>query len=147
VVLWFKHGLLLFWALWLTVITLTNLFDGLKAAGALPSGWRFVSQNFDRVVQAVAVYGAGTRLATVLFGGVILWQGLAAVLFWYAAVGSLQVGGILWPAADLAFTVVLALWAAFIVAEEVFKQYRTEISHVLFFTVQLVSWLALYRLP
>lgn len=143
VLLGFKLGVLLFWSLWLTVITLTNILDALTAAGVLSAKWRFVSHNFDRIMKAVDVYGWGTRLAAVLFAGVILWQALATALFWNAALVSLAAGQVLRPPVDLAFAVVLGLWAAFILAEEVFKQYRMETSHVLFFIVQLVSWIAL----
>jgi hypothetical protein len=53
-----KQGILLFWALWLTVAWLANTCDGLKACHL----W----------------------LNAMLFGGVILWQGCAALLFWFA---------------------------------------------------------------
>lgn len=146
VALGFKLGLLGFWALWLSVIALTNLCDGLKALGVLSPDWRFASRNFARVERAVAVYGRNRRLAGVLFTAVVAWQVLAAALFWRAAAVSWSAQAMVRPAVDLAFAVVLALWAAFMLAEEIFKQYQAETSHVLFFTMQLVSWVAVYGL-
>ncbi len=37
-----KIGLVFFWSLWLTIVFLTNLFEGLQYLRVLPEGWKFV---------------------------------------------------------------------------------------------------------
>jgi hypothetical protein len=41
----------------------------------------------------------------------------------------------------------LGLWAAFMLADEILKQYDVEHSHVLFFIAQLVTFVSFYVLP
>ena len=41
----------------------------------------------------------------------------------------------------------LGLWGAFMLADEFCKEYDTERTHVLFFTAQLVTLMALHILP
>lgn len=142
-----KFGLLGLWAGWFTLVALTNVFDALKVARLLPRHWRFASDNYRRVRDAVAVYDAPAPLAGLLYAGVIFWQLVAATLLWYALVGSLAADALLTGAVNLAFAVALAMWAAFLLLEEVFQQYRTEGKHLLFFIGQLLTLGALHLLP
>jgi hypothetical protein len=82
-----------------------------------------------------------------LFLGVVLWQGLAALLFWYtcSTFHRMPFPG-LW-ALDMAFLVSLALWAAFMIADEIFAAYDAEAAHMRIFIAQLLSLLVLYLLP
>jgi len=48
---------------------------------------------------------------------------------------------------NAAFACGLGLWAAFMIADEIFKQYDTQRSHVLFFGAQLLTLLVLHALP
>ena len=142
-----KFGLLGLWAGWFTLVALTNVFDALKAARLLPRQWRFASDNYRRVRDAVAVYDATASLAGWLYAGVIGWQIVAAALLWRALVSSAAAGALLVGAVNLAFTVALAMWAAFLLSEEIFQQYRTEGKHLLFFIAQLLTLGALHLLP
>lgn len=142
-----KFGLLGLWAGWFTLVALTNVFDALKVLRLLPRHWHFASDNYRRVRDAVAVYDAPAALAGLLYAGVIFWQLVAATLLWRALVGSLAAGALLIGAVNLAFAVALAMWAAFLLLEEVFQQYRTEGKHLLFFICQLLTLGALHLLP
>jgi hypothetical protein len=135
-----RSGILLFWAAWFTVVTLTNGLDALKALGLLPAGWTLASGNYGLMLKVTGVHGTPTPVAALLFLGVILWEALATVLFWraWAARGS---------AIHTAFTVGLALWAAFTLADEIFIAYPLEAVHLRLFGLQLVSLLALRLLP
>jgi hypothetical protein len=82
----------------------------------------------------------------VLFAGVILWEGIAVVLFWWA--------GWTFRGRDsgrkgvyLAFTTSLLLWGAFLVADEVFIAYPLAGTHLRLFTAHLVTLLAVELLP
>ena len=135
-----KSGILLFWAAWFTIVLLTNVCDALKAGRALPAGWTFSSGNWELMLKVTAVHATPVVIVAILFLGVIAWEALAAVLFWRAWIAGGR-GGV------AAFTVGLALWAAFALADELFLAHSLEAMHVRLFGVQLLSVLALRLLP
>ena len=135
-----KSGVLLFWAAWFTLVVLTNVFDALRAGRVLPAGWTFVSGNWELMLKATAVHGTPVAVVALLFLGVIVWEALAGVLFWRAWVAGGR-GGL------AAFTVGLALWAAFVLADEIFIAYSLEAGHLRLVGLQLLSVLALRLLP
>jgi len=67
-------------------------------------------------------------------------------LFGWAVISS-AAGSLDSEAVNAAFTAGLSLWAAFLLADEIFKQYDAEHSHVLFFIAQLITFISLYLLP
>ncbi len=97
--------------------------------------------------EAVETYEAPLWFAAALFGGVMVWQAVVAVLLWYTLTASLAAEHVQLAQANFAFVGAMGMWAAFILAEEVFKQYRTETKHLLFFTAQLLTLGALHWLP
>ncbi len=135
-----RSGILLFWAAWFTVVALTNLLDALKALGLLSPGWTLASGNYALMLKVTAVHGAPAAVVALLFLGVILWEALAAALFWRAWARRGE-------AVATAFLVGLALWAAFTLADEVFIAYPLEGVHLRLFAVQLLSLLAIRLLP
>jgi hypothetical protein len=82
-----------------------------------------------------------------MFCGVVCVQLLVAFLFGWAIISSGSAGALNWWAMNIAFISGLGVWAAFMLGDEIFKQYDAEHSHVLFFIAQLVTFLALYVLP
>lgn len=142
-----KLGLLLFWSLWFSVVFTTNTFEGLKCLRLLPQDWKFASDNYTAITKATSAYSLPGWLNVLLFFGVILWQGLAVALFWRAFLGSLRAGGVDPGAITTAFAVGLALWAAFMLADEVFCFYEAQSNHMLIFISQLATFLGLYLLP
>ncbi len=133
---WLQVGLLVFWGIWLSIVFITNSFEGLKALGILPESWKFASKNYAMIQQATAKYAVPGWLNTVLFVGVIIWQALAALLFWQAAI-FLPVGGV--GLIQPAFTVSIALWCAFMIADEIFKAYDNQSEHLLILIGHLAS--------
>ncbi|MCC2641958.1 MAG: conserved rane protein of unknown function [Nitrospira sp.] len=142
-----KLGLISVWGLWIFIAFLTNLFDGLKVMRRLPPYWKFASDNFQAVAQATALYHAPPWFAKILFLGVLLWQSLALICFGRAIVSSWTEGSPAWGSVNAAFAASLGLLAAFMIADEIFKQYDVERAHVLLFIGQLVTLIALYVLP
>jgi hypothetical protein len=142
-----KTGLILFWSVWLSIVFLTNVLAALKALGLLPEDWRFASSNYQAVADTISEYSWPRRLAGVLFLGVILWQGLAVLLFWQAFFRYQDTASTGLAHINTAFGVSLGLWAAFMIADELFTVYRQESAHVLFFIGQLVTLLAIHLLP
>jgi len=142
-----KLAILGFWAAWFAIVALTNAFSALKAFGALPPSWRFASGNYGQVAKAVSVYNAPRWVPMLLFAGVIAWQALASLAFVCAFAASTRMHAPSWPTINLAFATGIALWAAFMIADELTFKYAYEQSHELLFVAQLASLVAMYLLP
>jgi hypothetical protein len=142
-----KLGLLSFWGLWFLLVFSTNLCEGLKVLRLIPWTWKFASHNFQAVVLALAEYEAPSWISKALFSGILLWQLITAFLFGWATVASLEHFSLRWELINAAFAAGLALWAGFMLADELCKQYDPERGHVLFFIAQLSTLVALHLLP
>jgi hypothetical protein len=144
-----KRGMLLFWALWFTLVLATNLCDGAKALGLLSPDWPFASDNFGFIASVTAKYGTPGWINALLFAGVILWQIVATVLFWRSGMTYRGKDSPSLAAATTALAVGLGLWMAFTIADEFFVAYETgvEAAHLRLFTAQLVTLLGIHLLP
>jgi hypothetical protein len=142
-----KQGIVLFWAVWLLVAFFANAFDGLKALKIMRQGWKFASGNYALMTETTRKYHLPAWCTGLLFLGVVLWQGLSALLFWYAfsTFHGMRFPGL--RTLDMAFLVSLALWAAFMIADEIFMAYDAEATHMRIFIAQLLSLLVLHLLP
>jgi len=143
-VLSLKQGALLFWTLWLALVFLANLCDFLKHLGILGEGWTFASGNFALMKKTTDVYHLPVTVVRILFVGIVLWEALATLLM---AAALITFNGDLTNAVYSAFGVSLALWAAFLIADEIFIAYEMESVHLPIFIAQLITLLALYLLP
>jgi hypothetical protein len=119
-------------------VWLTNTLDGLKQLDVLGSGWDFASGNYPFMRRTTDIYSTPTAIDIVLFCGVIAWEAVAAVLWWRAVGDRAHVLA--------AATVTLALWVAFIVAEEVFIAYDVEATHWRLFIALVASVVAVRML-
>lgn len=142
-----KLALLLFWTAWFAVVFLANGFGGLKAMGSLPPSWKFASANYQAVVKATAMYEPPAWVPPLLFAAVLLWQLTVAALFAWAAGAWLLEGRLAWRAVNLAFGGGIALWAAFMLADEITLKYEFERTHELLFIAQVASLVAMHALP
>ncbi len=143
-----KRGLLLFWAVWLSVVLATNLCDAAKALGLLREPWPFASGNYGFLVKTTARYDPPAWLNGLLFLGVLCWEATASP----AVLGSRRdLSGERQRKAPgcfyAAFAASLSLWAAFAVADEVCITYDVEATHLRLFTAQLATLLAIELLP
>ena len=136
-----KTGLVLFWAIWLTLVTLTNFADAMRQLDVLPSDFKLASYNFDLVQKTVGAHGIPTSVAGVLFAGVILWELLGSILFWRAWRVMWRHGNGAAAEVAQAFAVSLALWAAFLIATEALVNYETAATHKTTLIAQLASLL------
>ncbi|HEX4591913.1 MAG TPA: hypothetical protein VH120_18385 [Gemmataceae bacterium] len=135
--------LLLFWAAWLSVVTTTNVLDGLRALAVLPDSFRFCSGNWAWINQVMDPLAVPRGLQAVLYIGAIAWEATAAALFWWAVAAYRGRPLPREKAALWACVVNLALWAAFQVLDEVFLAYPPEAVHRVIFVSQLATlvWL------
>ena len=145
-VIFFKRVLVLFWALWFSVVFLSNLADAGKGLGLLDESWAFASGNFKFIKETTARYGTPDLANWLLFAGVVIWEGVAVVLFWRAG-WSLRGRGSGHKTLYAAFTTSMLLWGAFLVADEVFIAYPLEGTHLRLFIAHLMTLLALELLP
>lgn len=141
-----KRSLLLFWAVWLSVVFLSNLADALKHIGLLCESWAFASGNLQFIKETTARYGTPDLMNALLFAGVILWEGVATLLFWWA-VWTFRGKRSGRKALYFAFTASLLLWGAFLVADEVCISYPVESTHLRLFIAHLLTLLAIELLP
>lgn len=142
-----KLGLIVFWASWLTLTSVTNVFDGLKVLKMLPEKWKFASGNYAAIARATSSYSFPAWLNGLLFMGATLWEGLASFLFWISFLGYLRSGFTDLSHANTAFAFSLALWAAMILADEIFKAYRLVRTHMIIFACQGITLLIINALP
>jgi hypothetical protein len=140
-----KRLLLLFWAIWLTLVTTTNTLDALKTLKVLPAEWPMASGNYRAVVAATKAYAPPPWVNPVLFGAATVWEAVAAGLFWLAWYVHGEPDGE--TARNAAFIVSLGLWGAFIIAEEVLIVYTLEAVHLRLLTAQLATLLVLTLVP
>jgi hypothetical protein len=145
-VLLLKRLLLLFWAVWLSIVFLSNLADVGKGLGLLGDSWAFASGNWKRIQDTTARYRTPSAVNTLLFAGVLLWEGVAAVLFWRAG-WRFRGRSSARKAVYLAFTTSLLLWSAFLVADEVCIAYLLESTHLALFVAHLLTLLVVDLLP
>jgi hypothetical protein len=143
------RGLLLFWSAWFSVVFTSNLADGLREVGVLPRGWRLVSGNFKLINESIDIYSLGKSWAAIFFGAVVVAQLGAALLFWRAV---LDRDSITKPGdrkALQAFSLGIGLFAAFLVADELFIVYDRisglETTHLLVLCALLLSYLISMR--
>jgi hypothetical protein len=139
---------LLFWALWLSAVTASNVTNALRVARVLPQGFAFASSNFELVETTTAIYHAPRPLVWLLFAGVVAWEATAAALFWRALAGARQQPppepaqhAALSAALASAFAVAIGLFAAFMVADELLIAYPLQGGHMRAFTALCVSFL------
>jgi hypothetical protein len=142
-----KNALVLFWALWLSVVVATNICDGLKEIKLLGDSWLFASENFRFIVNTTDRYDVPMWFNWLLFVGVIVWEGGAAALFWQGWRDMHYQEQCASRRLYTAFFVSLMLWAAFMLVDEIFIAYANEAVHARLFTAQLVTLLAIVLLP
>ena len=143
----FKLGVLLFWSLYFSIVFITNWFDALKAAGVLGDGWTFASGNWAAIREATAIYDTPGWLRAILFAGVLVLELLAAALFWRAFLLARRSGIYGGPLITAPVIVGAALFAGFVLADEIFIAYSFEATHFRILIALVVSLLALRLLP
>ncbi len=136
-----KRGLLLYWALWCTIVLATHVILELKELGLL--------RQFDvpLVSSSAANFGvaAGERGAWRL--GVITWEGAAALAFWivfrrFRGRTSIHPGALAAP-----FILAFTLFGVFVVADRWFLNVSSETTHLRILAALCISFLVVFYLP
>jgi hypothetical protein len=142
-----KRLLLAFWSAWLTLVLLTNLIDGLTGWGIVRGRAKFASGNWETMKQVCAVYGTPAWLVAGLFAGVVVWDGAAAALMWRALrlFDGDNAAGL--AAVHTAFLAAIGLFAALVIADEIFIAHALMTKHLVVLVLLLLSLLSLRLLP
>ncbi len=138
-----RRGIVFFWAAYFTLVLATNTTDALKALGVLPDSFAFASGNYALMHRVTRIFDVPDAGVALLFAGVLVWEAAAALLFW-RAVAAQRIGD-LHARASAALLVGGALWAAFILADELLIAFEIpglESTHVALLSLTLLSLLA-----
>ncbi|HZU13595.1 MAG TPA: hypothetical protein VFB58_12215 [Chloroflexota bacterium] len=142
-----KRGLLLFWSIWITLVVITNVAGELRALHLASWLAPLASGNFRYILKETSAYSLPWWIDQILFIGILLWESLSAVLFWRAFRHAWRGTGRRLRAAYTAHGVLMALFAAFILADEIFHDFRVEGDHRSIVALLIVSLLAIGLLP
>ncbi len=114
-----RRLVLAFWAMYFSMVAITNAVDLLGELGAVH--WTFLnSGNFDYMRSIVKVYDVGATPTKLLLAGALAVEIAGAVLFWRA---------LLRPRTRVALQAVcwsVAVWIAFTFMTELFLAYTSE---------------------
>ena len=140
---WIKRGLLLFWALWYSIVVTTNVLNALQALGILSVSFKFVSGNWEWINQTLNPLGVPIALQAFLFAGAIVWEMLCAILFFVACARFRNRTLAEEKESLCACVVALALWCAFQVLDEAFLAYDPETVHRMIFIETILTMMSL----
>lgn len=140
-------GIVLFWALWSTLVALTDTVDFFQAINWLPRDWAFTSHNYDLVIKSVSTYGLQhTFLPIVLFFTIVVLAILIALLFWRALFAYPFDKNAYLQKCYTAFLVSFLMEAIFILADELFIQYTFEHGHMDRLGFKLITFIVFWSL-
>lgn len=140
-----KQGILFFWACWFLIAFSTNLIDLLNAFH-VTNEWKFHSGNYRTLENVINIYHAPSFILNLFFCSDIFIQGIAALLFFAASLRFWKSYDAL-PCINFAFGISMALWAMFLIMEEIFLAYSYEATHIRLLLLEMLSLFAFYLLP
>jgi hypothetical protein len=139
-----KDGIVLFWAAWISIVVVTNVAAALRVAGLLSPDTNLASGNYTAIVKVSDRLSLPHALDFILFLVIILWETIAAILLWRAAVYSLAGSPLRTGATDTGLGILLALFALFMLADEIFHAFEVENDHRGIAAFILISLIAIH---
>ena len=140
-------SIIAFWALWSTLVALTDVVNFLQAIAWVPNDWVFTSNNFSLVEKSLSIFGLqNTALPIVLFFFIVALACFIAVLFWQALFAYRFDKNSFLQKSYIAFLASFALEAIFILADEIFIQYDFEHGHMDRLGFKLLTFLIFWAL-
>ena len=140
------------WALYITVVTASNLTELLWSFHW--ENWAFRSGNLAYIATATRIYFATEHVNQALLAVVIVWEGVAAALLWLAALRWARGGDAALACARRGLVLLGLLWFGFAISTEIFVAYDRGVNEsaywilataVLATVTVLEIWAALVR--
>lgn len=144
--LYFKKGLVIFWALWWLIALWTDIVGVLSHLGIIQASWA-PDTNFPFLVSSLAIYHSPVWLAWLFIIGILSWSFVSSAAFVMASfcsAGSKQVW-LKWV--NLAFVISLGFWLAFFLADQMVMKFDLEQNHMVQGGFELLTFLAIHLLP
>lgn len=143
----FAQGIILMWALWISIVFLTDFCNLMVGFGLLPANFPASSHNLDWIHRFFKLYRLDNDLlCLILFSIINLWVMIIAVLYWRAFISYYTCGNYYVYRTLQAFILNTALFVCFLVADEIFIQYQAGHSHInmlLYIFTSLIAFLYL----
>ncbi|HWF21776.1 MAG TPA: DUF2165 family protein [Acidimicrobiales bacterium] len=122
------------WALYMTVVTASNVTDLMQSFGWVH--WTFRSGNLAYIAMTTKVYFHTRAVNQVLLAIAIVWEGTAAVLLWYAALRWARSRSAL-AQARRGLLLLSLLWFAFAICTEIFIAYERGVNESQYWTLAI----------
>lgn len=142
-----KQSIFVFWALWFSVVFLTNFSDALKALYLLPNTWLFSSGNWPFMKQVTAVYHTSLWMQAIIFSLILIGKIVVIFAFLKAFCSVLHKKSHVNNSVNIAFAIGLGFWAMFLIGDEIFVAYTIETNHQNLTNLMLLSALFYYCIP
>jgi hypothetical protein len=130
-------ALLAAWALYITVVTASNLTDLFSSFGW--EAWAFRSGNLAFIETATRIYFRNMQANQALLALVIVWEGTAAVLLWLAALRWARAGQAALIRARQGLVLLGLLWFGFAISTELFVAYDRGVNESAFWTLAIAN--------
>ncbi len=138
----FSQGIVLFWTLWISIVTFTDFTDFMVRLAILPSNFPMISGNINLVFSFLKQYDLDTiQMAYTVYSTIILLSFIISIVSWRAFLASFNNHHCYVYRATLAFLLNAGMVASFSLIDEIFIQYQHGHIHVMRFTGVLVSFL------
>lgn len=127
----FAQGILLMWALWMSIVSLTDCFNLMVEFNILPPNFPASSHNIDLIRTFLKLYSLDNNvLCMILFVIINIWAILIALFYWRAFISYYACRHYYVYRTMQAFILNLSMLVFFLIADEVFIQYDAAHIHM-----------------
>ena len=127
----FAQGIILMWALWISIVFLTDLFNLLVVFGILPDNFPASSHNLDWIRSFLKVYGMDNDVLCIsIFSIINIWAAIITLFYWRAFMSYFTNKNYYICRVMQAFILNMSLFLCFLIGDEAFIQYKAGHSHI-----------------
>jgi len=136
----YEFVLLLFWTTWFNWAIFTNFSSLCAAHNVWNQLWLFNSHNYSTLQTIMSIYNFNDGIVKIIFISGLLYEVLIFLLFFLALFGAITKNTYKDYVLHSAFILLAVLWLFFILLDEVFKYYKYEVPHIMFFLFTITSF-------
>lgn len=131
-----QYIIILFWSIWFTLVSLSDITNLLQVMHILPSNFAFSSKNYGLVDQFLSLYNINSfDLTLLLFSIIVLAATIISITFWIAMYSMSQI----WINRAFLFSISFTMF--FVLSDEVFIQYTIEHGHIIRLILLLITFM------